>query len=102
MRVFNTLDEIKDIRETAVALGNFDGVHMGHRALIRRAVDKAKEKGIKSAVFTFSNHPRNLIAGRNIVQNIITGEQKEKIIEELDVDYLFNIEFTWDICNMKP
>ena len=39
MRVFNTLDEIKDIRETAVALGNFDGVHMGHRALIRRAVD---------------------------------------------------------------
>ena len=102
MRVFNTLDELKDIRETAVALGNFDGVHMGHRALIRRAVDKAKEKGIKSAVFTFSNHPRNLIAGRNIVQNIITGEQKEKIIEEHDVDYLFNIEFTWDICNMKP
>lgn len=102
MKVYNSVKEIKDIRETAVALGNFDGVHMGHRKLIQRAVDVAKEKGIKSAVFTFSNHPRNLIAGRNIVQNIITNEEKERIIEEMGVDYLFNIEFTWDICNMKP
>lgn len=102
MKVFNRLEDIKDIRETAIALGNFDGVHMGHRALIRKAVEKAKESKIKSAVFTFSNHPRNLIAGRNIVQNIITNEEKEKIIEQLGIDYLFNIEFTWDICNMKP
>ena len=38
MKIFNSLEEIKDIEETVVALGNFDGVHRGHGALLRRAV----------------------------------------------------------------
>lgn len=102
MRIFNSLDEIKGTSPCAVAVGNFDGVHKGHRKLIESAVAKAKEKGIKSAVFTFSNHPRNLLAGRTVVQNIQYSEEKHRIMEELGVDYLFNIEFTWDICNMAP
>ncbi len=102
MKIFNSLDEIRGTSPCAVAVGNFDGVHKGHRKLIQSAVEKAKEKGIKSAVFTFSNHPRNLLAGRTVVQNIQYSEEKHRIMEDLGVDYLFNIEFTWDICNMAP
>ena len=102
LRVFNDLSEIRGISPTAIALGNFDGVHVGHRKLIEEAVKKAEEENIKSAVFTFSNHPRNLIAGRNVVKNILYNEEKERIIESLGVDYMFNIEFTWEICNMQP
>ena len=102
MKIFNSLEEIKGISPTVVALGNFDGVHKGHRYLITSAVEKAQELGLKSAVFTFSNHPRNLLAGRTVVKNILYNGEKERIIESLGVDYLFNIEFTWDICNMKP
>ena len=102
MKIFNSLEEIKGISPTVVALGNFDGVHEGHRYLITSAVKKAQELGLKSAVFTFSNHPRNLLAGRTVVKNILYNGEKERIIESLGVDYLFNIEFTWDICNMKP
>lgn len=102
METFNTLDEIKDIERSAVALGNFDGVHKGHRELILRAVETAKKHGIKSSVFTFSNHPKNLIPGQKKVKNIIYQEEKAALIEELGVDYLFNIEFTEDILTMDP
>ena len=61
MKIFNSLEEIKGISPTVVALGNFDGVHKGHRHLITSAVKKAQDMGLKSAVFTFSNHPRIVI-----------------------------------------
>ena len=102
MRVFNNLNEIGKIDETVIALGNFDGVHKGHIELIRRAVEDACDMGIKSAVFTFSNHPRNFLSGKNVIKNIITNEAKEKIIEELGVDYLFNIPFSENIHVMDP
>ena len=61
MEVFETLEDAAGIFPTAVALGNFDGVHLGHQELIRKAVQRAGMDGIKSAVFTFSNHPRDLL-----------------------------------------
>lgn len=102
MIVFNSLEEVRNIRDTVVVLGNFDGVHMGHRKLISRAVEVAKRKNLKSAVFTFSNHPRNLIAGRIIAQSILSQDDKIRIMKKLGVDYVFNVPFTWDICNMSP
>lgn len=83
-----------------MALGNFDGVHKGHQELISKAVKTAKKHGIKSAVFTFSNHPRNTIAGKKPVENIIYNEEKAELIEALGVDYLFDIPFTEDIQTM--
>ena len=53
MKIFNSLEEIKDIEETVVALGNFDGVHRGHQQIIERTVKSAEAAGLKSAVFTF-------------------------------------------------
>ena len=85
-----------------VALGNFDGVHAGHQTLIKAAVDKAHEKNLKSAVFTFSTLPKNLIPGSKPVKNIIYQEEKAQLIEKLGVDYLFNIEFTKEIMATPP
>ncbi|MCQ2554726.1 MAG: bifunctional riboflavin kinase/FAD synthetase [Clostridia bacterium] len=102
MITFRSLEEITDICETAVALGNFDGVHLGHQEIIRNAVKKAKELGLKSAVFTFSNHPRNLIPGKKEVKNIIYKEEKAALIESFGVDYLFDIPFVPEIMTMEP
>ena len=71
MRIFKSLDDIKNIKETVVALGNFDGIHKGHQELIRRAVKSARVSGHKSAVFTFNNHPKNVIAGKRVIKNIM-------------------------------
>ena len=100
MKIFNSLDEIKDIKETVVALGNFDGVHKGHQELIRRTVKSAKMAGLKSAVFTFINHPKNVLAGKPVIKNILYLEDKTQIIKSLGVDYLFSIEFDDRILHM--
>ncbi|MEG0392195.1 MAG: bifunctional riboflavin kinase/FAD synthetase [Anaerovoracaceae bacterium] len=102
MKIFNSLTEIKDIENTVIALGNFDGVHKGHQELIRRTVKSAEAAGIKSAVFTFSNHPRNLIGKGETVKNILYWEDKAEIIGEMGIDYLFNIPFTEEILTLSP
>jgi riboflavin kinase/FMN adenylyltransferase len=102
LKVFNTLEEAKNIPRCAIALGNFDGVHKGHQELISKTVETAKKHGIKSAVFTFSNHPKNLIPGQKEVKNIIYQDEKEALIENLGVDYLYNIQFTEEILNTEP
>ena len=102
MKIFETLEEIRNIEPAAVALGNFDGVHLGHQELIRQMVNTARERGLKAAVFTFSNHPKDLLPKEKKVKNILNKKEKAQIIESLGVDYLFNIEFTKAIMTMEP
>lgn len=102
MKVFNSLDEIKDIEPCVIAVGNFDGIHLGHQAIIKKAINDAKGEGCKSAVFTFSNHPRNLLQDKENVKNILYSEDKKRIIEDLGIDYMFNIPFTEEIMKMEP
>ena len=102
MIVFESLDEIKIDGQTAVALGNFDGVHVGHQALIREAVSKAKETGCKSCVFTFSTHPKNLIPGTKEVKNIIYPEEKAALLEKMGIDYMVHVPFVKEIMTMSP
>ncbi|MGN1350575.1 MAG: bifunctional riboflavin kinase/FAD synthetase [Anaerovoracaceae bacterium] len=101
MVIFRNLEEIRNIEKTAVALGSFDGIHKGHQVLISRAVETAAAKGIRSAVFTFSDHPRNIIAGENVVRNIIYEDEKIEILENMGVDYLFSISFE-EIMKYSP
>ena len=101
MEIIRSLEEIKDIDKTAVALGNFDGVHLGHQELIRETVEQGEADGVKSAVFTFSNHPSNIIPGAKAVKSILTEDRKSEIIESLGVDYLFNVPFTEELMNLE-
>ena len=102
MEIFETLDAVSGIRPSAVALGNFDGVHLGHQELIKKTVEKARREGLAAAVFTFSNHPKDLLPKEKKVKNIIVREDKEKLIASLGVDYLFNVPFTKAIMTMSP
>jgi len=100
MKLFNTLDEIIDIDRTVIALGNFDGVHKGHQELIARTVKSAEVAGLRSAVFTFSNHPKNVLSKRIKVKSILYTDEKALVIKSLGVDYLFNIPFNDEIMHM--
>lgn len=101
MRNFFRLDEIDNIEETVVALGNFDGVHRGHQELIRRAVNSAVSANLKSAVFTFNNHPKNVLSGKHVIKNILYADEKIKILKDLGVDYLISIDFDKTIQNIE-
>lgn len=100
MIIFENLDDITGIEPTVVALGNFDGVHYGHQEVIKNVVKKAKADGLKAAVFTFSNHPKDLLPGAEKVKCILAQEDKFEIIENLGVDYLFSVPFDKDIMTM--
>ena len=102
MKIYNSLEEIKDIEPTVVALGNFDGVHRGHQEIISRTVKEAASAGLKSGVFTFSNHTSSVLKNVPPVKNILYPDQKISILEEMGVDYMFNIPFTEEILRMNP
>ncbi|MFK9092442.1 bifunctional riboflavin kinase/FAD synthetase [Bacillus salipaludis] len=87
----------------AIALGYFDGVHRGHQQVILEAKKQAEAKGLSSAVMTFDPHP-SVVLGKNEkhVQYITPFEEKVKIIEELNIDYLFIVQFTTNFANLLP
>ena len=102
MIVFEKLEDINNIEPTVVALGNFDGIHKGHQEIISRTVKEADAAGLKSAVFTFSNHTSSILKNVPPVKNILYAEEKMRILEEMGVDYVFNIPFTEEILRMSP
>ena len=102
MKTFERLEDINNIEPTVVALGNFDGIHKGHQEIIKRSVKEAEAADLKSAVFTFSNHTSSILKNVPPVKNILYPEEKMRILEEMGVDYVFNIPFTEEILQMSP
>ena len=102
MKIFKSFEELNNIAGTAIALGNFDGIHKGHQALISACVKKATDHGLVASVFTFSNHPLNVISGAATVKNVITFEEKADLLSKLGVEYLFSFEFCDYIRTSSP
>ncbi|MDR0854385.1 MAG: bifunctional riboflavin kinase/FAD synthetase [Clostridiales Family XIII bacterium] len=102
MKIFRNKDEIKNIPKTAVALGFFDGVHVGHAELISETVALAKEKGLMSAVFTFDEHPKNVMTHSDAVKRLVSAEDKLSLIEELGVDFCFVFSFADGFHEISP
>ncbi|SER56943.1 bifunctional riboflavin kinase/FAD synthetase [Salisediminibacterium halotolerans] len=88
----------------SVALGFFDGVHLGHRSVIQKAKDEAEKKGYKSAVMTFYPHPKEVLQREQntVVQYLTPLPEKEQLIADLNVDYLFIVEFDAHFAELSP
>ncbi len=97
------MEIIRDLREIpnlSLALGFFDGVHLGHQAVISCAVEFAKEEKCQSAVITFKEHPYCYFKGES-PKYLLTLEDKYKYMEDLGVDYVFELDFG-SVCHMTP
>ena len=106
MIVINDLNQLNLEKKTSVALGNFDGIHIGHREIFLAALSAAKEHDLKSLCFTFSNHPFNFILRRDdsdpdAVKLICTEEEKIALIEDMGFDILVNVPFDEFIMTMQ-
>lgn len=89
MHIFNELSYIKN---SSLALGFFDGIHLGHRVVLRNAVNIAKEVNKESCVITFSEHPSTVLS-ENKPQMLLTTDEKLQILNTLGVDNVFLLDF---------
>ena len=85
-----------------IALGMFDGVHIGHASIIRRAVEIAAEIDGTAMVLTFSNHPLSIIAPESAPLAVGNNALRREIFESLGVQVLFEIPFTKDLSRKTP
>ncbi|MBS9775813.1 MAG: bifunctional riboflavin kinase/FAD synthetase [Fusobacterium sp.] len=100
--VDNILTSKFEFEDTFVAIGNFDGVHYGHQMLIKDAVIKAKKAKKKSVVFTFLNHPMEIIRKNKTFDYINTVEEKLYLLENLGVDYVVLQPFDKNFSEYSP
>lgn len=83
----------KSSKKTCVALGYFDGIHMGHKRIIEMMVNIARQKEAVPVVFTFSKNPQEILTGE-LVKKIINKDDKEIILSSLGVEKVYVIDFS--------
>lgn len=92
MDIVKSIWDVENLDESVVTIGKFDGLHNGHKVLIKKAVQCSKKKRIKSVVFTFENHPANYFRHHS-VKNIIRNKDKMEKLKNLGIDIVVNIPF---------
>ncbi|PLX85719.1 MAG: riboflavin biosynthesis protein RibF [Desulfuromonas sp.] len=99
MRVFRDLDQLTTpLPNAVVTIGNFDGVHLGHREIFRLVVDRARAMGGASVVYTFVPHPLKVLAPERAPRLINTLEEKERLIGASCIDVLVCAPFTREVA----
>jgi len=89
------------IIEKIGAIGVFDGVHLGHQALIQETVAQAKARDLSSIIVTFDNHPDSVLYGENIPL-LTTPAEKKYLVKKAGVDLLMTLPFTHDVATLSP
>ena len=79
---------------SVVTVGFFDGVHLGHREVLARTVERARERGVRSVGITFDRHPREVLTPGHEPRLLTTVERKASLIEETGIEILVVLEFT--------
>ena len=86
-------------RGCVATIGNFDGMHIGHQAIVRGVIRRAEELKQPSAVITFHPHPISIVAPDRAPKQILTLSQKEEILRNMGVDALLVVPFTHEFSH---
>jgi riboflavin kinase/FMN adenylyltransferase len=92
----------RDARGAAVAIGNFDGVHRGHRVLIEMARRRANLQGAPLGVVTFEPHPREVLTPRDAPPRLTPFRVKARLLADLGVEHLYLITFNQEFRQKSP
>ena len=84
-----------------LTIGTFDGVHLGHKKIIKKLVESAKKRKLRACILTFFPHPRNFLSKSNELKMINTINEKKEILSELGVDELIIQEFNNEFSNLS-
>lgn len=102
MKTYKTLQNLPAAAKGPVlAIGNFDGVHKGHQALLAHAREIAQQKGAALSVLSFEPHPRALFRPDDPPFRITSLAVKQQRLEAAGVDQLFSLTFDWDFASQS-
>src|SRR5438067_6994184 len=86
----------------AVTIGNFDGVHAGHRHILRRVVAIAREHGWQAAALTFDPHPTRVVAPERAPPLLTTTRPRRELMREEAIERILILPFTPEVAKLTP
>ncbi|MEE8076391.1 MAG: bifunctional riboflavin kinase/FAD synthetase [Candidatus Binatia bacterium] len=89
------------IPKPSLSMGNFDGIHLGHQALLRRLVQDARDSGGRSVVLTFEPHPLKILTPERAPRMILTHKDKLALLRSVGVDVVVIQEFNMAFANLE-
>jgi riboflavin kinase/FMN adenylyltransferase len=102
MKVVSSLSDADVPEVSVVSIGNFDGLHLGHREILKTVVQRARELGVKSVAMSFSPHPVRFLAPDRAPKLISSFDQKIRLIENTGIDVLFLVHFDAAFSKLSP
>ncbi|MEZ4330687.1 MAG: bifunctional riboflavin kinase/FAD synthetase [Myxococcota bacterium] len=103
MKIFRGVSELdRPFRRPVLTIGNFDGVHVGHQAILRQVVARARALGGESVLYTFEPHPRRVLQSERSLRLLETFEQKMETVEALGVDAVIAEPFDRAFARVSP
>jgi riboflavin kinase/FMN adenylyltransferase len=101
--VYRSLEEAAgDFGPCALTIGNFDGVHAGHRQILRRVVEEAHAHGSKAAALTFDPHPMQIVAADRAPRLMSTPLERCEILREAGIDEVLVLPFDASVAKISP
>ena len=101
MTIREELAKASSSEDTALTIGTFDGVHLGHRQLLRRLVARAASDGLQPAVLTFRTHPRQVLNPGISLPRITTLEDRISLLREQGIGLVVAVDFTKELSYLK-
>lgn len=102
-RVFRSLDDVPaDFGPSAITIGNFDGVHAGHKRILGRVRELADEKKLKSSALTFDPHPARIVAPGRAPHLMTLPDERCRLMRQLGIRQVLILPFTADVARLTP
>ena len=88
MNIFHSINEFHSDKKTIVTIGTFDGVHLGHAAILKKLTQNTQNETFESTVLTFFPHPRMVLQGKSDLKLLNTINEKIELLEKIGIDNL--------------
>ncbi len=102
MRIFNSINDFSTSKKTIVTLGTFDGVHIGHMAILDQIIKSAKKEGLESVILTFFPHPRLIVSNNYDIKLLNTIEEKSALLEKIGIENFIIHPFDKFFSELSP
>jgi len=102
MKIFESFDVAAKFPNPVLTIGNYDGVHIGHKRIIKRVVEKAAEISGTPMLMTFAPHPHSILKPDSYIRLITPPSVKERLVAENGIEVMFVIPFSARLRSIAP